>query len=113
MSNEIIVRGGTISEEEFAKHPREVTTGGQVDGLSVFVGEVKKMQNAHEVWAVAKGYPGKTITAVSMSVAKKRYPGIQLKKNVLPNLPNHYLLSGIGISDAVDLFTKEVRPYEK
>ena len=106
MSEEIVIRGGdskTITAKKLGQ-PSETTTGGALTSLSVFVGYVKKLGKdaGREVSEVARGYPG-----ANLRVVKRKHfndSGATLKSNPLPGLPNHYLMSGISVEDAVELF---------
>jgi len=103
---DIVIRGGKIDAANLAKNPEEYSTQDELDGLSVYIGSVKNLdsRNAAQIWAVAEGYPGNTISAVDRKWFDQA--GATIKKNKLPNQPNHALLSGITIEEAVELFTR-------
>lgn len=102
----IVIRGGTIDAASLARNPREYTTQEMLTELSVYVGRVERLgaANANEIWAVAAGYPGNSISAVDAKWFENA--GAVLTPNPLPGHPNHALLSGISIAKAVELFTK-------
>jgi hypothetical protein len=108
---QIVIRGGDISEKGLAKNPDEYTTQDVLTDLSVYVGEVKNMRYEGEAWDVAQGYPGNTITASKKSNFDEA--GAKFKKDALGDQPNHYLLSGITIQDAVDIWKKQGTRYER
>lgn len=102
----IVIRGGDISAAELAKNPQEYTTQDVLTSLSVYVGRVDKLgsENATQIWNLAAGYPGKTISAVDRKWFDEA--GAVIKPDPLPTQPNHALLSEITIEKAVELFTK-------
>jgi len=116
MSEEIVVRGGDPKSKGGKKDTMdkssETTTAGEVTSLSVFVGYVKSLgpRAGREVSEVARGYPGSKVRAVK----RKHFDesGARLKANPQDGQPNHYLMSGISVEDAVSLFATHGQLYD-
>lgn len=113
MGTRIVVRGGEISVAAIKNRPKEYSTGGSLLSLSVYCGEVKKfdLRIPGGVWEVAAGCAHNTITAVDEKWLLAA--GATIKKNKLPDAPNHCLVSDITIEEFVEIFNTKALIFER